>query len=260
MKKAMLILIGLLLSLMLRLPAFADGETDGSDTITAIVKETVKEEETTITKNIEIGVNQNTFVEQSAETSNTGSVDNSGNEIAEINVDSSAIIQNSSFNGVDGIISINQAPGSMNNQGNSVSISFAKDGADTLLRSASSFDQSSLGNTLTAEDSIHSNTIKANAFNSLSGVIGINQSAGNLNSQNNIACISTGGNPVVSLSPAELGMISGHNTVFEAGVSNIDTISSFAFEGVSGIISINQSSGSLNNQINVVTISVHTFP
>ena len=251
MKKAMLILIGLLLSLMLSLPAFADGETDGSDTITTNVE---------ITKDIEIGVSQIASVAQSAETSSTGSVDNSGNEIAEINVDSSATIQSSSFNGVDGVISINQAPGSMNNQGNSVSISFAKDGADTLLRSASSFNQSSSENTLTAEGSTMSNNIKANAFNSLSGVIGINQSAGNLNSQNNIACISTGGNPVVSLSPADLGMISGHNTVFETGVSKIDTISSFAFEGVSGVISINQSSGNMNNQVNVVTISVHTFP
>lgn len=253
MKKATLIFfIVLLLSQMLSFSVFADGL--GSETVTTNVE---------ITKDIEIGVSQIASVGQSAETSNTGSVDNKGNEITEIDVDSSATIWGSSFNGVDGIISINQAPGSMNNQGNSVSISFAADGADSLLRSASSFNQSSSGNTLNAEGAegfTRSNTIKANAFNGLSGVIGVNQSAGNLNSQNNITCISTGGNPVVSLSPADLGMISGQNTVFEAGVSKIDTINSFAFEGVSGIVSINQSSGSMNNQVNMINISVHTFP
>jgi hypothetical protein len=31
----------------------------------------------------------------------------------------------------------------------------------------------------------------------------------------------------------------------------------FAFEGVSGIISINQSSGNMNNQVNIITISVN---
>jgi len=234
---------------MLSFSVFADGHD--SETVTTNVK---------ITKDIEISVNQNTSVGQSAESSSTGSVYNKGNKIEEINVSSSATIWGSSFNGVAGIISINQAPGSMNNQGNSVSISFAKDGADSLLRSASSFNQSSSENTLNAEGFTRSNTIQDNAFNGLSGVIGVNQSAGNMNSQNNITCISTGGNPVVSLSHADLGMISGQNTVFEAGVSKIDTISSFAFEGVSGIVSINQSSGNMNNQVNMINISVYTFP
>ena len=251
MKKAMLIFLGLLLSLMFRLPAFADDYT--SETITTNV-------DVEITKDIEIGISQITSVGQSAETSCTGSVDNKGNKIAEINVDSSATIWGSSFNGVNGIISINQAPGSMNNQGNSVSISFAKDGADSLLRSAASFNQTSSGNTLNAEGFTRSNTIQADAFNGLSGVIGVNQSAGSLNSQNNIACISIAGNPVVSISPADLGMISGQNTVIEAGVSKTDTIRSFAFEGISGIVSVNQSSGSMNNQVNMINISVHTFP
>ena len=255
MKKAMLIFIGLLLSLMLSFPVFAEG------TNIHVIKEEEVIEEATITKNIEIGLNQNVPVGQSADTSSTGSADNRGNEIVEINVDSAATIWGSSFNGVDGIISINQAPGSINNQGNSVSISFVKDGPDTLLSSTSSFNQSNSENILISEGSTRSNTIK-NAFNGLSGIISINQSAGNMNNQNNITCISTGVNSVVSMSQADLGMISSNNTVFETGVSKIDSISGFAFQGVSGIVSINQSSGSMNNQVNTVNISVHsiTFP
>ena len=255
MKKTVMILIGLVLSLIVSFSAFAD-EMTNEETVT---------EETTTTSDIEIGVSQDTTAGQSAETSSTGSVDSSGNEITEINVDKTATIGSNSFNGLNGIISVNQAPGSMNNQGNSVSISFVKDGAGTILHSGSSFNQSSSGNMVTAEGSNISNTIKGDVFggkvfSTVSGVIGINQSAGNVNSQNNIACISIGGNPVVSLSPADLGMISGHNTVFETGVNRTDTISSFAFEGVSGVISVNQSSGNMNNQTNVVTISVHQFP
>lgn len=253
MKKAMLIFIGLLLSLMFCIPVFAEG------TNIYVIKEEKVLEETTITKNIEIGLNQNVSVGQSAETSSTGCVYNKGNEIKEIDVNSSATIWGSSFNGVDGIVSINQAPGSINNQGNSVSISFVKDGPDTLLRSTSSFNQSSSENILTAEGSTRSNTIK-NAFIGLSGIIGINQSAGNMNNQNNITCISTGVNSVISLSTADLGMISVQNKVFETGVSKTDTISTFSFAGVSGIVSINQSSGNMNNQVNMINISVHKFP
>ena len=117
MKKRMLSLTVFVLSLIVSFSAFADEMT----------KEETVTEKTTITRDIEIDVNQDTTVDQSAEASSTGNVDNSGNEITEVNVDTSATIWGNSFNGVDGIVSVNESAGSMNIQGNSVSISFVKD-------------------------------------------------------------------------------------------------------------------------------------
>ena len=260
----MSILIGLMLSLILCLPAFANSTSgdQGIDTSSnnSVAKEETVKEESSITKDVEIGVDQTASAVQSAAASSTAAVDNSGNRITAIDIESAATIRASAFNDVEGIINLNQAPGSMNNQGNSVSVSFAKDDNNTFLHSGASLSQSSSGNRVSERNAIVSNTIKADAFNNVAGIVGINQSAGNANSQNNIACISIGGNPVTSLALADLGMISGNNTVIETGVSKTDTISSFAFERVSGIISINQSSGSMNNQVNVINISVHKFP
>lgn len=256
MKKAMLILIALMVSLILGLPAFADG----SDTGTTTVKETVKDE-TNITNDVSIEVNQNANLEHAAEASIMGAAGNTGNVVSEDRmVMSEASIDSDSFSGVIGIISVNQAPGTMNNQGNSVSVPLVKDAAGTLLHSVSAINQSSSLNEVNANGSFRSNIITDNAFNSASGIIGVNQAAGNLNNQNNIVSVSIGGTPTVSLSAADLRAVSGNNKTFETRVIKKDLITGSAFTGVSGIISINQSSGNMNNQVNVVTISVHTFP
>jgi hypothetical protein len=224
-----------------------------------VSKQTTVTENQVINSNVEIGINQQTDVGKSAETSNKGNASNIDNEITEMTVEGQTKLDGSIFNAVSGVISINMAPGALNNQGNSVLISLLGDGdeVDSLLQSSGLSDQVMTGNILDSENSNRSNSIGANAFNFFSGVVSINQSSSYLNNPNPVVSLSIGGNAAATLSPAQMAMVSAQNTINERSVTKTDMISMFAFEGVSGIISINQSSGNMNNQVNIITISVN---
>ncbi|MBI4641953.1 MAG: hypothetical protein HY731_14785 [Candidatus Tectomicrobia bacterium] len=255
----------LLLTFMLTLGSIIKSTHSSSETLISEVKNITENEETNISKEINITVNQDTLGESSAESEVVVIDESNGNRLTENdNVDSSAVIENRSFEGVNGIIGINQSPGSLNNQGNSVSVSFVKEGTDSFLNSNASVSSSASDNQVTAIDAERSNIIESSAFEAATGIISINQSAGNINVQHNIVSLSIGGSPVSAISNIELERINGsqlaNNVVLEQNVSKIDRIERFAFQGASGIISINQSSGNMNNQMNIVTISYNKFP
>lgn len=227
----------------------------------------VATENTTITKDLGISVQQNTEVNYSAGSSNTESSSISGNKITEgpgqgafvrPNDDSRALITQDSFIGVSGITGVNQAPGNIVNQGNAVAVSYV-DGVDAFLGSESMGHKSITGNVLNATGAHRSNMIDENAFTGATGIIGVNQSAGHMNNQNNLVSLSIGTSSMASLSDSNLGLVTGNNNITETGVSKTDIIAGSAFNGVRGIVSINQSSGSMNSQVNIISISVNGF-
>jgi len=85
--------------------------------------------------------------------------------------------------------------------------------------------------------------INGNAVTNVTGVIAVNQTAGNGNVQSNVAVIGKSV-PVVKQSAA---LVQG-----ETGRSSIG---SFAFSGANGILQVNQSAGSGNAQANVVYVT-----
>lgn len=252
-------ILGIVLSVLIAisfswLPAKAEVEV--SDTVSQ-TSDVVSTDETVITEDISLSTTQETEADHSAASSGmvTGrSIDNQVSEAG--GVVKSADIRADSLRESTGIISINQAPGTLNNQGTSVNVSFAEEGADSL-QATSALQNYSSKNEVTTNGSKISNTIGENAFSQARGIVTVNQSAGSINTQSALVNISFGFSPVVSLSEIELGMQNTRNNIVDMAVSRTDTISSFALQGVKGIVSINQSSGCLNNQANVVTISVH---
>ncbi len=235
------------------LPARAEVEV--SDTV-GQTSEVVSVEETAVTKDISLTTTQVTEVDHSAMSSGMVTATSNDNQVTESRGIKSAHIGADSLTESTGIISINQAPGSLNNQNNAVTVTLAGEGADSLLQATSALQNSTSGNKVIAVGSEISNTILDNAFFGVRGIITVNQSAGSINTQSALINVSIGSSPVVSLSDADLGMQNANNRIIDIGVSRIDSISTFALQGVKGIVSINQSSGCLNHQANVVSVSL----
>lgn len=108
------------------------------------------------------------------------------------------------------------------------------------------------------------NTITG-SFDGGSGVAGVNQAAGSLNNQNNALAVAIGTNAVYALGEADLGQFNTRNSVDVLDQIRTDTIGGCvgegctpagSFNGFTGVVMVNQSSGSLNNQANVIDIAV----
>ncbi|MCK4821735.1 hypothetical protein KA005_38570, partial [bacterium] len=203
-----------------------------------------------------------------------------------------ATIGGGSLDGASGIINVNQSPGSINNQGNAVAVAYSDTAATVtpvtgkgetefmggvFLHAESSAEQINgginndlvdtdtigigLGNVVTVDPgTVRSNVIDG-ALKDITGVVGINQSAGNINNQNNAASLSVG-EAVAALSEADLGLVNVGNLSNEDGNITTDSLINGALSGTaSGIIGINQSSGNMNNQANVVAacVLVHRY-
>jgi hypothetical protein len=103
--------------------------------------------------------------------------------------------------------------------------------------------------------SVLTDTITA-SFSGASGVVGINQAAGSLNNQNNALAIAVGDPAVYALGEADLGQFNTYNYVDTIDQIRTDTIDGGSFDGFAGVAMVNQSSGSVNNQANIVDIAI----
>ena len=171
-----------------------------------------------------------------------------------------------SINGNQGIVGVNQDVGNMANQANIVA--FATDvtspTGSTFANSQADISQSNHDNfvwhvegpfvgvppvdiSATIDGSINDNT----------GVVGVNQNAGNMNNQTNSLALAVGPDAVYALAEANLGQENAHNIVMELNTGKADTITG-SVNGNTGIVQVNQSVGNMNNQASAFSISVLT--
>jgi hypothetical protein len=108
----------------------------------------------------------------------------------------------------------------------------------------------------------------ANSFNCFDGIGQVNQSPGSMNNQNNVVAVSAGltgsGSPCGWWGSSENGLLATNDTflaqnnvdnwAFPSGAYNSNLITG-SFNGFTGIGQANQSSGSMNNQANIVSVS-----
>lgn len=175
------------------------------------------------------------------------------NLFEESGVGSKSTLEESGDNS-SGLININQASGSLNNQSNTAIITFQSEG--NILNISSAHLGVSAGNELKITGTSSRESLISNSFDDAKGVFMINQSPGNLNQQNNVLVLSIG-KPVV-LGETDLSMISSGNSVEydkDANIERKDTLMN-SFTNSSGIGMISQSSGDLNNIRNTLTLSV----
>ncbi len=92
--------------------------------------------------------------------------------------------------------------------------------------------------------------------NSDQGIVDVNQEAGLLNSQANVRAIAVVLNgQQVQILNLDVVQVSKNNTVTIPGSNHEDHITD-SFTGTSGIVGINQSAGSLNQQANVLVVAI----
>lgn len=185
-------------------------------------------------------------------------------------------ITNSVTNNV-GLTILNQTSGDLNNQGSSAggAANFGSTGV-VYSEAEAGAEQSSKGNTLVERDlaffSSNPNEIDGmpntptrvagktasitNAINNNQGVVHVNQAVGNMSSQANSLSLATSfGEGGIVLTDAVLGQRSYQNSATQNNVLR-SVVFDNAVVNNTGIVSVNQSAGSLGNQANVVAIGV----
>lgn len=87
-----------------------------------------------------------------------------------------------------------------------------------------------------------------------SGIVAINQAANSLNNQNNGVAIALGDRSSFALGDLELGQFNQQNLVDVSDQIRVDLIAGGAFSGFAGVVQINQASGAVNNQANLLDV------
>ena len=168
----------------------------------------------------------------------------------------------------EGIVGVNQDVGNMVNQANVLGLARAEwaEGSpgDTVADAEAEIDQENFHNfvaerevlpdlpddptapSTTFNDPDHTATIKDSiTFNN--GVVGVNQNSGSVNNQSNGVAFAIGEGNVVVLTEASLGQVNSANVHVGIETAKIDLISG-SINNNNGIVSVNQSSGNMNNQ------------
>lgn len=169
---------------------------------------------------------------------------------------STNLISAATLSGSTGRIAVNAAAGNGSTQANIAAVSVG--GASTSAAIGSEQQVSAAYPiTLTSARS----EIGADAFRGASGLISVNQSSGNANTQANLAAIAVGQMPEVSIE--QLGHVRAapaSQAASNAGASPRQNavIADSAFAGARGIVQVNQLAGSGNSTANVFALSIGT--
>jgi len=170
-----------------------------------------------------------------------------------------------SGNSLTGVLSINQEAGNMNQQANIRSIVIVDAGGGLAALSLDvNTTQELVGNDLTLRDTGPRSVSITDSFNGGTGIVGINQSAGNLNQQLTAVVVGIGinaGPDTIQLGDAQLGQIGtdADNTLKEEGVQGprTNTLSN-SFNDFHGIAQISQTTGDMNRVSQSVGFSITT--
>ncbi len=159
-----------------------------------------------------------------------------------------------SFNQFSGISQLNQASGSMNNQGNVVTAAVAANcdaalAAQADVQLGNGYNQLSISGGTCLTDSID------HGFSDFTGLAQVNQSAGFMNNQSNTVALAADKNGgIVACADASLAMCNTNNSACVSCANTVNSVSN-SFNCYSGLAQVSQSAGSMNNQANVVTIA-----
>jgi hypothetical protein len=169
---------------------------------------------------------------------------------------STNLISAAALSGSTGRIAVNTAAGNGSTQANIAAVSVG----GTLTSSMIGSDQQvSIPSTITRSGA--RSEIGADAFRGASGLISVNQSSGNGNTQANLAAIAAGQIPEISIE--QLAHVGAAPPAAQQAVGNAGAtpgrnavIADSAFAGARGIVQVNQLAGSGNSTANVFALSI----
>ena len=180
-----------------------------------------------------------------------------GNTIVERDVLRQALIDGS-FAGNNGIMSVNQAAGDLNNQGIVRSFVVGESAGPVVAMLDANGNQGRSGNSV-VQSGPRSDRL-TDSFAGGAGVVGVNQAAGSLNQQVNVLVMGlaeTTGDTFYLMADAVLGQVIGAaDTIVEDPDSPREDVIDGAFAGFTGIAQVAQSAGDLNDVGNVMAVQV----
>ena len=229
-------------------------------------------------KHVDLFVTVDVNVIKAAESDALVNQRNDFNEACENCAEKRDFIENSG-NTNSGIVTVNQAAGNMNNQASAVSVAIdvrvpnappdvpVPDPDDRGFAEAqAAADQRNENNLVESVNLLFRDAIIRDSFSGNTGVVHVNQAAGNMANQANVLSMAVAFTPGVALSEADLGQVNAFNTVLESdsgttlfGVHKSAEITN-SVNGNTGIIGVNQSSGNMANQANVVSFAATQSP
>jgi hypothetical protein len=165
-----------------------------------------------------------------------------------------------------GVLSINQEAGNMNQQANvrSIAVAMADGGFGDVQIGVNTL-QELRNNSLTVGGVSDTSVTIANSFNNGSGIVGINQTAGNMNQQLSVVAIGIGlnvGPDAVQIGDTQLGQIGtdADNQRTDDGLLDTGHNSlTNSFNDFSGIAQVSQVTGDMNRVTQVVGVSLTTM-
>jgi len=264
-------------------PALADVTVtvDVSKDKTIIVNELIS-----ITKTVTITATIDLDLDGAAEAQALANIRNQNNiviynDVDANDIDFSAVIDGSILRN-SGIVGVNQDAGYNAKQGNVVAVAFT-DSGNAFANSQAEADQINSGHTVlegpanppfpfvdptnNPPGTVVYQALITNAVNGLigAGIVGVNQNAGNNNSQLNMvavaAAVDTAGTDVTAaLSEAALGQENTGGSVTESGTNKTARITTALNTNTGGIIGVNQAAGNNANQANLVSLAAAVTP
>lgn len=165
------------------------------------------------------------------------------------------------FNNTHGIIQVNQNSGSLVNQANLASIAIGDVGL--AMATATSKIEFSQNDLTVMEGAIRENHI-VDSFNNTSGIVMVNQNAGNMNQTANVIAIAIGVGPVmegdegfISLGDAWLDTVAADNNFNVDAGTTYDNDITDSFQNFHGVAAVTQVAGDGNIVANNIAISVN---
>jgi len=176
-----------------------------------------------------------------------------GNVMEEGLTASIAVVRDS-FQNNRGIIGANQNTGNLNNQANVQVIAHVAEGPPIRLGEGT-VEQRLVDNTMVTSGAPRQDLIE-NSFGGTVGIVGINQSAGNLNNQANVVVLTIGkGSGFVSLEDSSLEKVNTGNKLIQGSPGPKSDVITGSFSGFRGLAQVSQSAGDLNQVSNTMNVS-----
>jgi hypothetical protein len=238
-------------------------------------KDVVITEQIQILKQVQLAVAVPLLATKAAESAAYVNQTNTRNQAC-TNCDEKRDTINGSGNNNSGVLSINQAAGNMNNQGNAVSIAVdfrvVADGppgqvdprSEGFAEAQAAVDQLNTANLVDTVSLLFRDGAIENSLNNNTGVVHANQAPGNMNNQANALSVAVSLSGGVALSEADLGQVNTFNTVRESdatsgslprvGINKSANIAG-SINGNTGVVGVNQAVGNMANQANVVSVA-----
>jgi hypothetical protein len=235
----------------------------------------------TITKTVTIDAVVDIDVEKAAESDALVNQTNNGNEAC-TNCDEKIDVILGSGNNNAGVLSVNNASGNNNNQGNVVAVALdlrvglppgeeppppAPSTVGGFAEAQAAAEQFNDFNSVDSINLLFRTAQISGSFNDNHGIIHANNSAGNMANQANafsvaVSLITTGAEDAVALSEADLGQSNTFNRVLESdaggtpfvGINKLAQIDGSVI-GNTGVVGINNTAGNMANQGNVVALA-----